>query len=239
MHKQWVIPDIHGCLKTLRALLENQIRPSKHDWLYFIGDYIDRGPDSKGVIDYLRKLQEDQYNIRLLRGNHEDFCIRAFEDKNQVRQFLSILFRKNSHSEWKKFGGKETMKSFGIKKPADLPEEYVQWMRDLEYFIELDDFLIVHAGFNFEHDDPFEDQEAMLWTRDFMPDKEKLQGKKVIHGHVPINLEMIYHLKEHQAYQYIDLDNGIYMTDREGFGNLVALELNSMDLAIQYNLDMQ
>jgi len=238
MHKQWIIPDIHGCLKTLRALLENQIRPSKHDWLYFLGDYIDRGPDSKGVIDYLRSLQEDQYNIRLLRGNHEDFCIRAFEEKNQVRQFLSILSRKNSLSEWKKFGGKETMKSFGIKKPADIPEEYIQWMRDLEYFIELDDFLIVHAGFNFELDDPFEDQEAMLWTRDFYPDKEKLQGKKVIHGHVPINLEMIFHLKENQSYQYIDLDNGLYMTGREGFGNLVALELDSMDLVIQYNLDM-
>ena len=51
--KQWVIPDIHGHINTLRALIEQQIQPSKHDWLYFLGDYIDRGPDSAGVLDYL------------------------------------------------------------------------------------------------------------------------------------------------------------------------------------------
>jgi len=238
MPKQWVIPDVHGCLKTLRALLERQIQPDKEDYLYFLGDYIDRGPDSKGVIDYLRSLQEGQYNIRLLRGNHEDYCIKAFEDKKKLNQFHKVLSKKSITSEWKRFGGKETMQSFGIKKPADIPEEYIQWMKDLEYYIELDNFLIVHAGFNFEIEKPYEDQESMLWIREFMPDKEKLDGKCVIHGHVPINLEMIYQLKEHQAYQYIDLDNGIYMTEREGFGNLVALELNSMDLAIQYNLDM-
>ena len=236
MNKQWVIPDIHGCHKTLRALLDNHIQPSKHDWLYFLGDYIDRGPDSKGVIDYIRSLQEDQYNIRLLRGNHEDYCIRSYEEK---KQFLNVLFRKNIISEWKKFGGKETMKSFGIKNPSDLPEEYIRWMKELEYYIELDDFIIVHAGFNFSVDDPFKDEQSMLWIREFNPDKEKLKGKRVIHGHVPINLEMIYHMKEYPSYQFIDLDNGIYMTGREGFGNLVALELNSRDLAIQYNLDME
>jgi len=238
MPKQWVIPDVHGCLKTLRALMENQIRPDKEDHLYFLGDYIDRGPDSKGVIDYLRKLQKGQYNIRLLRGNHEDYCIKAFEDKKMLKQPLSFLSKNNITSEWKRFGGKETMKSFGVKKPADIPEEYIQWMKDLEYYIELENFLLVHAGFNFEIENPYEDQESMLWIREFMPDKDKLNGKRVIHGHVSINLEMIYQLKEHHAYQYIDLDNGVYMTEREGFGNLVALELNSMDMAIQYNLDM-
>ena len=238
MSKQWIIPDIHGCLKTLRALLENQILPGKEDYLYFLGDYIDRGPDSKGVIDYLRSLQEGQYNLRLLRGNHEDYCIKAFEDKIKLIQFPGFLSKNNITSEWKRWGGKETLKSFGIKKPADIPEEYIQWMKDLEYYIELDKFLIVHAGFNFEIENPYEDQESMLWARDFMPDKDKLKGKRVIHGHVPINLEMIYHLKEHHDYQYIDLDNGVYMTGREGFGNLVALEINSMDMAIQYNLDM-
>jgi serine/threonine protein phosphatase 1 len=236
MHKQWVIPDIHGCLKTLKALLENQIRPSKHDWFYFLGDYIDRGPDSKGVIDYIRNLQDDQYNVRLLRGNHEDYCLQACTYKKRLRDYFP---GNNIISEWKRFGGKETMQSFGIKKPSDIPEKYIQWMNELEYYIELDNFLIVHAGFNFMLDNIFEDLEAMLWTREFVPDKDKLKGKTVIHGHVPINLEMIYHLIDYKAYQFIDLDNGIYMPDREGFGNLVALELNSMELAIQYNLDMQ
>ena len=235
MHKHWVIPDIHGCLKTLRALVDTHIQPSKHDWLYFLGDYIDRGPDSRGVIDYLRHLQKEEYNIRLLMGNHEDTCIQAYEEK---RHGLSFISGKSILSEWKNFGAKETLESFGVKKPSDIPADYIEWMKELEYYIELDDFLIVHAGFNFEIDDPFEDTHTMIWTRDFMPDKEKLGGKKVIHGHVPISIEMIYHLKEHEAYQYIDLDNGIYMTDREGFGNLVALELTSMNLVIQHNIDM-
>ena len=235
MHKHWVIPDIHGCSKTLQALLENQIRPSKHDWLYFLGDYIDRGPDSRGVIDIIQKLQREEYNIRLLRGNHEDFCLQAYHRKANI---LDLLPGKGIVSEWKRHGGKETMESFGIKKPSEIPEKYILWMSKLEYYIELDNFLIVHAGFDFGQDDPFEDEHAMLWIREFAPDRDKLGGKTVIHGHVPINLEMIYHLKDQPAYQYIDIDNGIYMVDREGFGNLVALELNSRDLAIQYNLDM-
>ncbi|MCD4664857.1 MAG: metallophosphoesterase, partial [Bacteroidales bacterium] len=46
MREHWVIPDIHGCANTLRGLIEDLIQPSKHDWLYFLGDYIDRGPSS-------------------------------------------------------------------------------------------------------------------------------------------------------------------------------------------------
>ena len=60
MKKRWVIPDLHGCVNTLRTLIEEQIRPSRSDLLYFLGDYIDRGPDSKGLIDYIRNLQKDE-----------------------------------------------------------------------------------------------------------------------------------------------------------------------------------
>ena len=58
MNKIWIIPDIHGCVLTLKTLIENQIEPDKNDQLIFIGDYIDRGPDSKGVIDYIMNLEE-------------------------------------------------------------------------------------------------------------------------------------------------------------------------------------
>ena len=75
MKKRWVIPDIHGCLNTLKALINEQIRPARYDELYFLGDYIDRGPDSKGVLDYLRALQKDEYTLTLLKGNHEDFAV--------------------------------------------------------------------------------------------------------------------------------------------------------------------
>lgn len=58
MPKQWVIPDIHGCVRTLRALIEQLVIPAKEDTLYFLGDFVDRGPDSKGVLDYVMGLKE-------------------------------------------------------------------------------------------------------------------------------------------------------------------------------------
>ncbi len=60
MPKTWIIPDIHECANTLQLLVEQQIRPDKKDRLIFLGDYIDRGPDSKGVIDFIMHLQETE-----------------------------------------------------------------------------------------------------------------------------------------------------------------------------------
>jgi serine/threonine protein phosphatase 1 len=73
MSKRWVIPDIHGYLDTLKALIEERIKPARTDELYFLGDYIDRGPDSRGVINYIRSLRQDGYAVTALKGNHEDF----------------------------------------------------------------------------------------------------------------------------------------------------------------------
>jgi serine/threonine protein phosphatase 1 len=61
MKKRWVIPDIHGCVNTLKALIEEQIKPARYDELYFLGDYINCGPESRAVIDYIRFLQKDEY----------------------------------------------------------------------------------------------------------------------------------------------------------------------------------
>ncbi len=77
MSKQWVIPDIHGCSRSLRALIEDQIVPSLDDQLLFLGDYVDRGPDSKGVIDYVIWLQARGYNTVTLKGNHEEFFVKS------------------------------------------------------------------------------------------------------------------------------------------------------------------
>ena len=63
MSKRWIIPDIHGCAKTLKVLLENMLTVTKHDQLYFLGDYIDRGPDSKGVLDYLIHCLDIQFEF--------------------------------------------------------------------------------------------------------------------------------------------------------------------------------
>ena len=70
--KRYVISDIHGCYNTFKRLVEEVIGLTKSDWLFLLGDYIDRGPSSKDVLDYILDLKESGYSLFPLRGNHED-----------------------------------------------------------------------------------------------------------------------------------------------------------------------
>ncbi len=237
MREHWVIPDIHGCAKTLRALVEDMIKPSKHDWLYFLGDYIDRGPSSKEVIDYLMYLQREDYNLRLLLGNHEDYLLQSYAIEMNLKSVLGIKQANRKKREWLFHGGKQTMESFGLTDLKQFPMEYLDWMRHLEYFIELDNYILVHAGLNFKIENPFTDKDSMLWIREFDVDPGKIGKRRVVHGHVPVSLEFIDLSIRNKSYKFIDLDNGCYMHKREGFGNLVALELNSLEYKAQHNLD--
>lgn len=237
MGKKWVIPDIHGYNKTLQVLVEQLIQPSSDDHLYFLGDYIDRGPDSKGVIDYLRSVQKNFPNARFIIGNHEDYCIRSFQDDKKKKRFLGLTSRSFAKKEWMKYGGKETLKSFGVSNIHDLPKDYVEWMMGLEYYIELDDYYLVHAGFNFDIEDPFKDKRAMIWIRDYKVVPSKIKNKTIVHGHVPVSLEFLYMTLKSQHYHFISLDNGVYMDSMHGFGNLCALELDSKELLIQPRID--
>ena len=238
MTKKWVIPDIHGYSGTLQALIKEQIKPSRNDTLFFLGDYIDRGPDSKGVIDYIISLKEDDYNIRTLRGNHEDYLLRTFDNETVQKNILGITYQNKLKKEWFKYGGKETLNSFHISDVHEMPEKYISWLRKLEYYIMLDSFILVHAGMNFGMEDPFSDRQSMLWIKDFKVDKEKTGYRKVVHGHVPVSLDFIDLLRSGNTFDFIDLDNGIYVANKDGFGNLVALELTSMELKVQFNVDI-
>jgi serine/threonine protein phosphatase 1 len=239
MIKQWVVPDIHGNSETLKALIEEQIKPARQDILYFLGDYIDRGPDSKGVLDYIMRLQRNKYTIRTLRGNHEDYLVRTYDNETVRKNLLGLTYQNNLRKEWFKYGGKETLKSFGVSDVHQIPKEYIEWMRELEYYIPLDSFLLVHAGFNFNLDDPFSDIPSMMWVKEFKVDLKKAGYRKVIHGHVPVSLDFIELLRTSNTFNFIDLDNGIYMPEKTGFGNLVALEISTMELVVQVNLDVR
>jgi serine/threonine protein phosphatase 1 len=237
MRKDWVIPDVHGYSKTLKALIREQIRPTRNDRLFFLGDYIDRGPDSKGVIDFILELQEDEYTVTALRGNHEDFLLKLFEGYGQPRKWYGISLRNKLKHEWFRYGGRETLKSFQVRDVHDIPDKYIQWLKKLAYFHELDSHVLVHAGLNFDLEDPFQDTYAMLWAKDFKVIPEKIGFKKVIHGHVPVSLDFIDLVSKGDNFDFIDLDNGVYMPGKDGFGNLVAMELSSRQLVIQPNVD--
>ena len=76
-----VVGDIHGCSQTFRSLAEEEIRLAGNDILYLLGDYVDRGPDSKGVLDYIMDLMQGGYDVRPLRGNHEEDLLKYNQEE--------------------------------------------------------------------------------------------------------------------------------------------------------------
>ncbi|MCX6267856.1 MAG: metallophosphoesterase [Bacteroidetes bacterium] len=238
MIKRWVIPDIHGYVKTVTSLVNELIRPMRSDEIYFLGDYVDRGPDSKGVIDFIRSMQKSGYNVTPLKGNHEDFMVELYDAEKKSKNAWWHNFGNKKHKAWLDIGGKPTLASFDVPHIRDVPEDYIEWMRNLTHYVELDRFVLVHAGLNFKMENPFEDIQSMLWLREYEIKPEKIGGRRIIHGHVPVNMELITQSINNKFYKFIDLDNGPYLSGKDGFGNLVALELDSMEMVIQYNMDL-
>jgi serine/threonine protein phosphatase 1 len=232
MARRLVIGDIHGCSRTLRELLGNKIKISSEDQLYFVGDYIDRGPDSKGVLDYLIGLKEKGYHTVFIRGNHEEMLIESLSSETYFHP-------------WIYNGGGETLRSFGLSQadylslPADakLPAKYMEFLSHTTYYIELDKCFIVHAGFNFHDDHPFHDLDAMIWSRNMDYDRYKAKGKPVIHGHTPITLDTIRETLFNPERTLVNLDAGCVYNDYADMGYLAGLDIDSMQLFVQENIE--
>ncbi|KAF0217749.1 MAG: serine/threonine protein phosphatase [Geobacteraceae bacterium] len=220
LSRRFVIPDIHGCACTFLRLLEEVIRLEKTDALYLLGDYIDRGPRSNEVLDLLMEYQDRGYTVHPLRGNHEEMFIQAHESDASFRLWL--------HN-----GGYATLDSFKVQKIDDIPSRYREFLLTLPYYIALDDLILVHGGLNFQIPDPFTDSEAMIWSRSSKVDKELIGGRRVICGHTPHSLNSI---RESLTADLIMLDNGCVYNHPE-LGNLTALELDTMTLYFQPNID--
>lgn len=236
--RTWVIPDVHGCLLTLRTLVEDLIGLQHKDSLIFLGDLIDRGPASKGVIDYIMKLEESGIKINVIRGNHEEYMAKVYRAEQAKTGFRKALGMKSPlYRDWMLYGGDTTLQSFNAVKVTAIPELYIDWIESLVYYLKWKKYYIVHAGFNFETDDIFSDTDSMMWIREYKIDPVKLGDNKIIHGHVPVTLDFIHQSIISNTFQFIDLDNGVYLTDKPGYGNLLALELNTMELLVQPNLD--
>ena len=127
-----VIGDIHGCLVSLETML-GTVKPSREDLVVTLGDYVDRGPDSKGVIDRLLELKETHNYVHLM-GNHEIQMIRALGTKQDRDRFLSGLC-----------GGQDTLDSYGGSFDDVLPEHW-EFMKSAALYHELEDHILVHAG---------------------------------------------------------------------------------------------
>jgi serine/threonine protein phosphatase 1 len=211
---RYVIGDIHGCSKTLTALIR-RLELSGNDELYFVGDLIDRGPGSKEVVDQIIYLSL-KYKVICCRGNHEQLML---DSERSEEDF----------DRWLRNGGGYTLRSFGCRKYSELPASYRSFFESMKLYHELPDFLIVHAGFNFSENDIFSDQYAMLWTRDHRCELSKTKNRTIIHGHSPVTREETF-LQLSEGKGDINIDNGCVYFDRPGFGNLTAIRLEDLEL---------
>jgi serine/threonine protein phosphatase 1 len=220
MGRTIAIGDIHGCSKTFEKLLLDKIKIQKTDQIYCIGDYIDRGKDSKGVLDLILELREQTYNIFTLRGNHEQMLLDCLVDEAALKI-------------WIRNGGGETIRSFGIGSLENLHKKYWAFFKETKLYIETEKYIFVHAGLNFHRPDMFEDKEAMLWIRDFSPHQPALQNKILIHGHTPKSLKFILNQKGN----CINIDGGCVYKHLASFGNLVAVDLTNQRFFWEENCD--
>jgi len=211
-NRHFAIGDIHGCFNSLKELIENKIQLQKNDKLILLGDYIDRGPNSKEVVDYIIELQDRGYDIMTLLGNHESMLVDAYYNESAI-------------SKWIQNGGSETLKSFEINSLKNLESKYLDFFNNLKLYFELDEYLFVHAGFNDELENPFVDKYCMLWKsreRYFNP---LLRDRIIIHGHSPVPINSCEEQIKNNS-NVINIDAGCVYSNPD-LGKLVALEINS------------
>jgi serine/threonine protein phosphatase 1 len=227
MSRRLVIPDIHGCSKTFKALIE-KIDLLYDDNLYLLGDYIDRGPDNCGVIDYILELQSNGYKVNPLRGNHEQEILESYEEYDTATfKFYVKRFRSEDLIDTK---GK-------IKEP------YFSFMKNLPFYLQLPDYYLVHGGINFEKENPFKDLRNLLVLRKSLYNAEKACNRRIVFGHQPTHIEDIRKAIENRS-TLLPLDNGcIYskphkVFDYKRLGNLVCFNLDSFELTLQKNIDL-
>lgn len=215
----YAIGDIHGQAALLDDLLgmierDGMGRP-ENNVLVFIGDYVDRGADSKGVIEQLLSLQSD-FTAHFLRGNHD-------------QALLDFLSDPSSFPVWKDYGAEETLASYGVPTPVSedeadlrqtrdrlrqsLPPSHLQFFEALKLSETIGDYFFAHAGVR--PGTPLDKQEErdLMWIRDEFLNSRAEFGKIIVHGHTPANAPQVRRNR-------IGIDTGAYLT-----GRLTALVL--------------
>ncbi|WP_181350891.1 metallophosphoesterase family protein [Thalassobacillus sp. CUG 92003] len=190
-----VISDIHGEIHKLEAVLDKAAYRPDEDQLILLGDYVDRGPQSREVVAKVKQLVEEDGAIAI-KGNHDDLFIRSKYDEQAMEL-------------WEINGAASTLKSY--EGNYEELKEHQEWLEhNLLLYYETDEYIFVHAGLL--PNKPLAEQEeaTMLWTRH--SDKIGL-GKTVIHGHTPVR-DISYYEDQ------IDIDTGAVYG-----GKLTLLEL--------------
>lgn len=176
MTRTYAIGDVHGCLNKLVELIalcraDAGQRPAK---FVFLGDYIDRGPDSQGVVDFLITLQRDRADdVICLMGNHEDMLLAAVDAPDW-------------EENWLRNGGIQTLRSYSATTAAGIPQHHIDWIRNLPKFHDDGQRFFVHAGVHPGRPLARQDEHDFLWIREpFLSSTEDF-GRLIVHGHTPL-----------------------------------------------------
>jgi serine/threonine protein phosphatase 1 len=212
----WAVGDIHGRLDLLNPLLDHMIadlrRGTAGGSLVFLGDYIDRGPASRGVIERLVTLtSEKDLDLHFIRGNHEE----------RMEAFLSDH---TAGPAWCEYGGREALASFGLQIPISKhrPEEWSVLSLDLSHVLTpehrrffgllkpsvvIDGYFFTHAGARPGVRLAAQTEYDLMWVRGSFLNDERLFERVVVHGHTPTALI-------HSDDRRIGIDTGAYQTGR-------------------------
>ena len=166
MKRKLAIGDVHGCLTSLKTLLEH-LEPQEQDTVIMLGDYVDRGPDSRGVIDYLINWPWPS-KLVLLKGNHEIIMAEAGYSADRL-------------SYWCQVGGLETIASYDAQF-ANIPGSHWRFINDALPCYETKKWIYVHGGIDPKEDLENQDPVEMAWRR-FPDARQHKSGKRVVCGH--------------------------------------------------------
>lgn len=187
----YAVGDIHGRLDLLEQLLQeiqsdHTARGMADALVIFLGDLVDRGPDSRGVVERLMGYRDEPLPTRFLMGNHEEVFLRALDGDAKALKFLIRI------------GGRATIQSYGIDQPAyqqmdfeelgialraRVPQAHIDFLRGFEEWVEVGDYLFVHAGIRPGLDLRAQRASDLRWIRDdFLLHREDF-GRMVVHGH--------------------------------------------------------
>jgi len=188
-----VISDIHGCLNEFQALLKLADYKPKSDQLILLGDYVDRGRNSKEVVEFVKELVASN-GVIALRGNHDQmFCDwikkpietleRYFRNGGlaTIQSFLSL----NVEEELAEEIDENTYRNWATA-ILDSNPELIEFLENLPFYYETDSFIFVHAGINPDHEDwKYTSNHEFIWIRDPFLHFDHPFDQTIIHGHTP------------------------------------------------------
>lgn len=223
----YAIGDVHGCFEQLLSLLQkiktdNDYRHEARTYLVFLGDLVDRGPNSKGVVEFLMNFPSTPFEPLFIMGNHEEMMVRG------------LMGEPHLLPDWLKYGGYDCAESYGVPRSrligtdpaamelvlrAAIPKKHVEFLSGFLDYVKFGDYVFTHAGIRPGIELEAQDSRELRWMRQPFLNYAGEHGFVVVHGHtITDGVE----IKSNR----IGIDTGAYKT-----GKLTAICIEDADVS--------